>query len=219
MAQSLRRLDKSADGEGMPRYSLLLFDLDGVLCTNHRRRRCAYIGACAGLKADEVEAAIWGSGIETLGDAGALDELAYLQAYHDALSYPLALDEWIDARRVATEPHHDVMDFLRELKGRVRLGVLTNNTTLVATHIVRIFPEIPKLFGPAVYASAQFKAAKPDPACYLGCLAAMDARPAETLFIDDAQVNVDGAERAGLAGYLYTGLDALRGFLKEQAEL
>ncbi len=143
MAQSLRRLDKSTDGEGMPRYSLLLFDLDGVLCTNHRRRRCAYIGACAGLKAEEVEAAIWGSGIETLGDAGALDELAYLQAYHDALSYPLALDEWIDARRVATEPHHDVMDFVRELKGRVRLGVLTNNTTLIATHIVGYSPRYP----------------------------------------------------------------------------
>jgi glucose-1-phosphatase len=84
---------------------------------------------------------------------------------------------------------------------------------------LRIFPEIPELFGSAVYASAQFKAAKPDPACYLGCLAAMAARPSETLFIDDAQVNVDGAERTGLAGNPYRSLDALRAFLEEQAEL
>jgi glucose-1-phosphatase len=124
----------------MSRHSLLLFDLDGVLCTNHRRRRCAYIGACCGLKAEEVEAAIWGSGIEALGDAGALDEKAYLQAYHDALSYPLTLDEWIEARRVATEPHQEVLDFVGELEGRVRLAVLTNNITLISTHIDRIFP-------------------------------------------------------------------------------
>ncbi len=97
--------------------------------------------------------------------------------------------------------------------------MLTNNTTLISTHIARIFPEISELFDSAVYASAMFKAVKPERACYLSCVAAMDARPAETLFIDDAQVNVDGAERAGLAGYLYTGLDALRSFLKEEAGL
>jgi hypothetical protein len=32
------------DEERMPRCSLLIFDLDGVLCTNHRARRCAYLG-------------------------------------------------------------------------------------------------------------------------------------------------------------------------------
>jgi glucose-1-phosphatase len=199
----------------MSRLSLLLFDLDGVLCTNHRRRRCAYIGACCGLKAEEVEAAIWGSGIEALGDVGALDEKAYLQAYHDALSYPLTLDEWIEARRVATEPHSEVLDFVQELKGRVRLAVLTNNSTLISTHIDRIFPELPELFGTAIYASAQFKAAKPNPACYLSSLSALNASPEETLFIDDSPDNVVGAEKAGLGGYLYTDLDALRVHLKQ----
>jgi glucose-1-phosphatase len=199
----------------MSRRSLLLFDMDGVLCTNHRQRRCAYIGARAGLKAEEVEAAIWGSGIESLGDAGAFNEVTYLRAYRNALHYPLTLDEWIEARRVATEPHPDVLELVRELKGRVRLAVLTNNITLVSTHIARIFPELPEVFGSAIYTSAQFKAAKPDSACYLGCLSALNASPEETLFIDDAQDNVTGAEDAGLGGYLFTGLDALRAHLKQ----
>jgi HAD superfamily hydrolase (TIGR01509 family) len=203
----------------MPRCSLLIFDLDGVLCTNHRARRCAYLGACVGLRADEVEAAIWGSGIETLGDVGELDETAYLQAYRDALKYRLTLHEWVEARRVATEPHPDVLDFVRELKSRVRLAVLTNNTTLISTHIDRIFPELPDLFGSAIYASAQFNAAKPDAACYRRCLAALNIPPLETLFIDDAQENVAGAEKVGMSGYLYTSLDALCDYLKGKGGL
>jgi FMN phosphatase YigB (HAD superfamily) len=43
----------------------------------------------------------------------------------------------------------------------------------------------------------------------------LNATPEETLFIDDSPDNVVGAVKAGLGGYLYTDLDALRVHLKQ----
>jgi HAD superfamily hydrolase (TIGR01509 family) len=92
--------------------------------------------------------------------------------------------------------------------------VLTNNHNLVREHLDVLFPELFALCGEDSYVSAQFGAAKPDPAVYLRCVAAAGGAPQETLFIDDSQANVDGALAAGLAGYVFTDAAALRTALR-----
>jgi putative hydrolase of the HAD superfamily len=51
---------------------------------------------------------------------------------------------------------------------------------------------------------------KPDPAIYTHAVAAMGAEPGEVTFVDDKEVNVDGAVRAGLRGVVFRGVDQLR---------
>jgi FMN phosphatase YigB (HAD superfamily) len=57
--------------------------------------------------------------------------------------------------------------------------------------------------------SGKIKAAKPDPAAFRHCVAAMHAAPADFLFIDDRAENVRAAQTVGMAGHVFTGLEEL----------
>ncbi|WP_431284705.1 HAD family hydrolase [Humitalea sp. 24SJ18S-53] len=192
---------------------MVLFDMDDVLCDYRRDVRCAHLAAVSGRRPQDVEAAIWGGGIEAAADAGTLDAAAYLAACGDALGHPLTEEEWLTARGAAMTARPGVLAMVAAL--RTPIAVLTNNTSLVGTHIDRLFPELRPLFGEAIFTSGGLGLAKPDPACFLACLHRLGAAPAETLFIDDLAENVRGAQAAGLSAWQYTseaGLaDVLRG--------
>jgi len=65
--------------------------------------------------------------------------------------------------------------------------------------------------------SYQLRMAKPDPAIYRYALDKLGTQPAETLFIDDREVNVEAAAALGMKALLFTTVDQLRADLIEQA--
>jgi glucose-1-phosphatase len=198
----------------MPAPSLVLFDMDDVLCTYSKQVRSAYLAQLTGSTPQAVYDAIWGSGFEALGDAGTLDAESYLRGYGERIGYPLTLDDWLDARRAATTPRPEVLELVSQVREQARIAVLTNNTTLVEDHIGRLFPELPPLFGEAIHASAGFRTAKPDPECYRRCLSLLNVAPGDTLFVDDSPENVAGAEQAGLFAHRYISPDVLAARLR-----
>jgi glucose-1-phosphatase len=199
------------------RIKTVLFDMDNVLCAYDRSVRVAHLAKLAGSTAELVFDAIWASGFEALGDRGALDGPAYLRGFGERIGYPLPLDEWLAARRLAMTPNPAMLALVGDLSRSVGVAVLTNNIDLVADHIDRLFPELQPLFGARIFASARFKAAKPDPACFRRCLAELQAAPDEVLFVDDLQENVDGAREAGLSAHRYTTMEAFRRALSEHS--
>lgn len=194
--------------------SLVLFDMDDVLCAYDRQARAAHLARLAGTTTDAVLDAIWGSGFEALADAGTVDANAYLRGCSERIGHPLTLEEWLDARRAGMVPRPDVLGLVRRVHERAKVAILTNNTTLVADHIDRLFPELPPLFGRAIYASAGLGASKPEVACYRRCLAMLDTAPSDALFVDDLPENVTGAREAGLSAHHYTSPDALAEVLR-----
>jgi putative hydrolase of the HAD superfamily len=195
----------------MRRISLVLFDMHDVLCRYDRDARIASLAALSGRAPDDIYQNIWASGFETQSDSGGLDAATYLAGFGARLGYPITLQEWLDNRKAATTPMPEILAIMAEL--RCETAVLTNNHTLVRDHLDDLFPELFALCGAKSYVSAQFGAAKPDPEVYLKCVAAAGATPAETLFIDDSESNVAGAEAAGLTGHIFTGAAALRAVL------
>lgn len=194
---------------------LVLFDMDNVLCAYDRATRVANLAEIAGTTSDAVHEAIWGSGFELLGDSGALAAADYLQGFGERIGYPLSLAEWVEARRRSMQADRAMLEIARSLRKSVDVAVLTNNTTLVADHIDTLLPELRPLFGSRIYASAQFKAAKPDPGCYRLCLSELDVRPQTVLFVDDLAANVAGARQAGLFAHQHTSMEAFRQALSE----
>ena len=61
-----------------------------------------------------------------------------------------------------------------------------------------------------IVVSGDVKLLKPDPAIYFLALDRFGLRPGEALFIDDRQINVDGARAVGLHAHLFTTADDLR---------
>jgi FMN phosphatase YigB (HAD superfamily) len=192
-----------------PPISLVLFDLDDVLCHYDRSARIAHLAAVVGRDAQAVRQAIWDSGLEGRADAGLVSDADYIDELGAMLNYPLTLDDWLDARRAAMTPDAEAIALAQAVAARHRVAVLTNNCCLLADHIHYLCPPVAHVFGAQVYASASFGAAKPSPDLYRRCVAHLGVAPAETFFIDDADANVAGAIEAGLRAYRFTGNEAL----------
>jgi putative hydrolase of the HAD superfamily len=190
--------------------ALVLFDVNGVLYRYDRAVRVASLSRFAGRPSQEIEAAIWGSGFEDLGDAGGLDADGYLRGFGKRLGRPIGRDDWRAAVVGALAPMEEMLAIASALVGRVRLGVLTNNNLLVRQEVDTLFPALRPIFGDAVCVSAEFGLRKPDAEVYRRCLARLGVTPAEVLFIDDSAENVRGAEQAGLAGHVYSSASAWR---------
>ena len=184
--------------------SLVLFDMDDVLCHYDRSARVKRLARLSNRTSDEVVQAIWGSGLEAKADAGLIDDAQYLQETGRLLGCEVSEEEWRLARREAMSPNLDVLALAKAVSNQCRIAVLTNNPELVAKHIAYLCPEILELFGADIFASASFKAAKPAEETFLRCLDALGASPAQTLFVDDLETNVAGARRAGLFGHVFT---------------
>ncbi len=189
---------------------LVLFDLDNVLYHYDRRRRVDHLSGITGIPADAIHAAIFDSGLEYEGDRGALSPQAYLQAFGERIGYPVSLTEWLEARRAAMAPDTEVLALVERLRAAKAVAILTNNSEWVTRHIAFLCPDLPPLFGDRIYASASFRAAKPDVACYRRCLAGLGVRPSAVLFIDDLEENVAGAREAGLHAHRFTSVEGLR---------
>ena len=203
----------------MPDIALILFDLNGVLYRYDRDARIARLGALSGQTPDAVKAAIWDSGFEDAGDAGAFDASEYLRGFGRCMGYDLGETEWLGAQRVAVTPIAESLALLGRLRHDVQCAVLTNNNLLVRRHFATLYPEVAALVGERAYVSAEFGARKPEPEAYRRCLARIGAEPAASLFIDDSTANVGGARAAGLLGYAYSGPEALEAELLGRALL
>jgi putative hydrolase of the HAD superfamily len=193
-----------------PALHCVLFDLDGVLVDYDRRVRVEYLAQAMGVAPEAVHAAIYASGIEEAGDSGALDRAGYLAALGAHIGQEVPATAWVAARRAATCVRPEVLALARALGSRVALGLLTNNGQLMADTLPQIVPELFPLFEGKAYTAAQFGAAKPDRAAYLGCIQALGVAPGHTLFVDDNAVNAEGARLAGLHAHHYRDLEGLR---------
>jgi HAD superfamily hydrolase (TIGR01509 family) len=194
--------------------TLVLFDMEGVLSHYDRSARVDRLAAISGQTPEAVRHAIWGSGLEARADAGQISDEDYLSALGELLNYPVSRDEWLSARYASITPNAEVLALAERVAERQRIAVLTNNCRLLTEHIDFLNPPVAQLFGPHVYASAAFGAAKPAAQTYLRCVEQLGVPPAETLFVDDTDANVTGALDAGLQGYQFVSAKALSAELK-----
>jgi 2-haloacid dehalogenase len=70
-----------------------------------------------------------------------------------------------------------------------------------------------------IVVSGEVKMLKPDPAIYYLALDRFGLQAHEALFVDDRQINVEGAEAVGMQGHLFTGAEDLRRRLESEGLL
>src|SRR5580704_4854173 len=95
---------------------------------------------------------------------------------------------------------------LNELKKHYRLFLFSNTNALHMKELKKryreAFPghELDDHFESAYY-SQELGMRKPDTAPFIHIIKENDLQPEQTLFVDDAKINVEGANSAGLRGY------------------
>ena len=91
-----------------------------------------------------------------------------------------------------------LVEVLHHLRGRVRLGLLSN----AGPDLRELVTPLAGLFDDIVI-SAEVRFRKPEPEIYRLALQKLGVEPAETLFIDDLPRNVDAARMLGLQAYRF----------------
>ncbi|MCU1412729.1 MAG: family phosphatase [Microbacteriaceae bacterium] len=105
-----------------------------------------------------------------------------------------------------------VFDIISDLSaGGSRIALLSNagfdfSSPLRSSPISRFFER--------VFVSAELGLVKPDPQIYLEVARELGITPAEMVFIDNKQENVDAAVALGVTGHLFTSARLLRSFLE-----
>ena len=201
------------------RFSLVLFDMEGVLTHYDRTARVVHLSAATGCDAAAIRHAIWDSGLEARADAGEISEDEYLGLLGDILRYPVSREQWLASRRASITPNAQTLALAEQVRERCRIAILTNNCGLVTDHLDYLNPPVAALFTDAVHSSATFGATKPAAQAYLGCIERIGVQADETLFIDDTEANVQGAINAGLAGYRFVDAESLARFLAQHGLL
>ncbi|MYT71878.1 MULTISPECIES: HAD family phosphatase [unclassified Streptomyces] len=98
-------------------------------------------------------------------------------------------------------PNEDLIDYVRGLRGRCRLGILSNSFVGARERETALY-HFDALVEQIVY-SHELGIEKPDPRAFEAACAALDVRPANCLFIDDAAPNVEAARAAGMQAHLF----------------
>lgn len=136
-------------------------------------------------------------------ETGAIDEVAFRQGLRETFQLN-GTDAQMDAAWLSLllGVHPGREELLRELSQEFRLFLLSNTNPM---HYRVFAPQCRELFShfEKCYFSHEMGLRKPDPEIYTAVLEAEALNPGETLFIDDSEANLLGAENLGIRTLLY----------------
>ena len=98
-------------------------------------------------------------------------------------------------------PNEELIAYVRGLQGNCRLGILSNSFVGARERETALY-RFDELVEQIVY-SHEIGICKPDPRAFQAACAGLDTQPEDCLFIDDAAVNVEAAQAAGMQAHLF----------------
>ncbi|MGW8761536.1 HAD family hydrolase [Streptomyces sp. NPDC055815] len=138
------------------------------------------------------------------GSVGSISE----RHVHEQVAERLALDgpqvqEFMDDlwTEYLGTPNTELIDHVRELRGRCRLGILSNSFVGARERETALY-RFDELVERIVY-SHEIGIEKPDRLAFEAACTSLDVRPENCLLIDDVAVNVEAARAAGMHAHLF----------------
>jgi putative hydrolase of the HAD superfamily len=190
----------------MSRVRAVISDFGGVL-TSPLLESFAGLMQASGISLESV-----GKAMATIADrdgsnplfeleTGRLTEAAFFAAISEQLSADrgsaVSLDGFGERYFRHLEPNEPMIDYMRELRGRGhKMAICTNNIREWEAHWRAMLP-VDEIFD-VVVDSAFVGSRKPEPQIYEITLERLGAAPEEAVFVDDVELNCEGARQLGI---------------------
>ena len=192
----------------------IFFDIGGVLMTDgwgHLSRRAA--AEKFGLDWDE-----YSERHEKVAHAIETNRMTLEQYLDRAVFYrprSFTRDEFRDFIFAQSQPNPDSLKIAEELAQSGRYFMATLNNEILELNVYRIEKFGLRRYFPAFFSSCFMGLRKPDEAIYRAVLQITQRAPAECIFIDDREVNLECPRELGLHTILFRNAVELRRDLRE----
>jgi putative hydrolase of the HAD superfamily len=198
----------------MPDIKVLLFDVGGVLLTNGWDRDARRL-ACERFGLDWEDFQDRHEFVARAFEIGKLTITEYLRRTVFYRSRPFTEAEFVDFMKAQSEAMPDSLALLADLaaSGEYVLATLNNESRELNDHRIETFGlrEYFSVFMSSCYLGMK----KPEEDIYRVAVDITQHRPEQCLFIDDRQLNLECAERAGIQSVHFKNADQLRTSLRE----
>ena len=207
------------NGVIMLRTPLFVFDMDDVLFDYDWRVRMTGLTALTGFDFPELRRRWWHDEGEWAAEAGRFEDAdAYLAAFSRALDRDIPVADWVANRRSAMTVWPESLAAVARAAELGTVSLLTNNGPLAEAHLAELAPELVPLFGAELHTSSFYRARKPDPTVFSNMLAYYEVPAEQVFFVDDLEVNVEGARSVGIDAHRFTDAASLGAAIETFAE-
>lgn len=182
----------------------VVFDYGNVLCTPQLPADRELMAETCGMKLPRFEELYWR--FRLAYDRHDLNGDSYWSAIAEAEGRTLSRQKiaklvLLDSQSWA-RPNEPVLRWAEELRrAGFRLAVLSNMPFEISRYLLENCPRL-AAFHHLIF-SCDEGSAKPEPAIYLKCLAALELQPEEVLFLDDRLENVQAASMLGVHSVVF----------------
>jgi glucose-1-phosphatase len=185
----------------------ILFDFGNVIGFFDHRRATRRFAPLSAMPEGEMLEAIYDGQLEHEFESGRLSGDEFLQKVRDLIGFRGTVDELRDGFVDIFTPNPPVIGLIPKLAKRHRLVLASNTNELHSAKYLRTFADTMNQFH-ALGMSWNAGVRKPKAEFFQYCLGLADCQPAEAVFVDDVEVNVDGAAAIGIGGIHYEpGMD------------
>ena len=180
----------------------VVFDFGNVICRFDNGIVLERLARNSGLTIQELKRIVHDSR-DLIPDyeKGLVSSEGFFHRLATLIGLKMSMREFAQAYTDKFTPIPETMELIRSLKGKYRLGLLSNTSELDFEHGIKVTDVFP-LFD-AVTLSFEVHALKPARELYLDILRKLDVEPSESVYIDDVEENVDAAAGIGMNGVLF----------------
>ncbi len=191
----------------------VIFDFGGVLADFDYGIVYRRLAQKSPLTVSEIHERLYYSSIHLDFEGGRINGEEFYERVRSTIELRMDYETFFEAWADIFWPIEPMLDLAEELSTRYELFLLSNTNEIHYTE----FPKIPRLSEliPRQGVSHLLKIMKPDVRIYRKFAEKFDLRPEESLFIDDMQVNVDGAQDAGLHAIRHRNVESTRAELAD----
>jgi epoxide hydrolase-like predicted phosphatase len=196
----------------------VLFDLGNVLMPFDLMRLADQLARFSRFSPEEILQKIAYNQVAEDFETGRLSPNDYFQFVTHACEFKdLSYDQFIAIFNDIFDEDAAVYELVQQLKTKYKLGLISNTNPIHVDHLRTQYPNLSHFEH--LWFSNEAGLRKPDPAIYQMALSKFECTPAETVFIDDFEINVKGALALGIQAVHYKNSEQLKSELVKMGVL